>query len=393
MSGHQSTLPRARTTTFSRTNPRVDVIFNCVSGKCDPDEDLSVIRYTLEKSFEEVKVWSTTPEKGGEILGREALDSGAHVLVASGGDGTVAGVASAMKTKGVEEGEKPPLLGVIPRGTANALCAALDIPTDIEKAAEMIATGNVRRIDFPSVVHDDENVAGSMMLLCGIGFEAETVKRADRTLKKTLGAGAYALAGLASTWKQGSFRTDLVLYGVSDSLMFADGKAECGELHLKGLNLKGVTIANAAPPTSVMAQGIGQVMPDDGLLEVVCIAEDSPLGMIGLMISMLRSALLRTRERRGSVYGLRAKKVEVVCDPPQMIVIDGEEAGHTPISIHMDHGVDQVHIIAPKAGAVNRRRRRLSRSLVRLWRNVRGVSILALGVVLVGRMRHKQVMN
>lgn len=393
MSSHQSTLSRTRPTTFSSANPRVDVIFNCVSGNCDPNDDLSLIRSTLEKSFEEVKVWSTTPEKSGETLTHEALDSGARVLIASGGDGTVAGVACAMKKKGVKEGDKPPLLGVIPRGTANALCAALDIPTDIEKAAEMIGTGSVRRIDFPCVVHDDDHVASSMMLLCGIGFEAETVKRADRTMKKTLGASAYALAGLASTWKQGSFRTDLVLYGVKDSLMFADGKAECGELHLKGLHLKGVTIANAAPPTSVLAQGIGQVMPDDGLLEVVCIAEESPLGMIGLMISMLRSALLRTRERRGNVYGLRAKKVGVVCDPPQMIVIDGEEAGHTPIMIHMDPGIDQLHVIAPKAGTVNRRRRRLSRSLVRLWRNVRGVSVLALTVALLGKMRRKQLMD
>lgn len=390
MSDSQST-PRPRATTFSRANPRVDVIFNCVSGNRDPDDDLHIIRSTLEKSFEEVKVWSTTPEKGGETLGREALDSGAHLLVASGGDGTIAGVACAMKKKGVEEGEDPPLLGVVPRGTANALCAALDIPTDIKKAAEMIGTGSVRRIDFPSVIHDDESVPTSMMLLCGVGLEAETVKRADRGMKKILGTGAYALAGLTSTWTQGSFRTDLVLYGVNDSLMFAGGKAECEKLHLTGLNLKGVTIANAAPATSVLAQGIGKVTPDDGLLEVVCIAESSPIGMIGLMLSMLKSALLRTRQKRGNVYGLRARKVEVVCDPPQMIVLDGEEAGQTPVTISVDSGADQVNIIAPKAGTVNRRRRRVSRSLIRLWRNVRGVSILAATVAIVGTMRRKQL--
>lgn len=369
------------------------MIFNSVSGTRDPDADLAIIRSTLQKSFSDVKIWLTTAEKGGEALGHEALSSGANLLVACGGDGTVAGVAAALKKQPPREGEPPPVLGVVPRGTANALCAALDIPTNIRRAAAMIATGNVRRIDFPCVAQDGEETVDSMLLLCGIGLEAETVKRADRGMKRAWGAVAYAVAGLASTLEQRCFKTDLVLHGVDDALMFAEGKALSQELHLKGLMLKGVTVANAAPATSVLAQGIGQVRPDDGLLEVVCIASDSPLGIIRLMFSMLKSAMLRTRERRGTVYGLRARKVEIVCDPPQRIVIDGEAAGMTPIAVEMNPDVGHVQVIAPKAGTVNRRRRRLSRSLIRLWRNLRGVTFLALTVALMRRSRRKEIAN
>lgn len=376
-----------RVTSFSRSNPRVDVIFNSVSGTRDPDRDLTLIRSSLQTSFEDVRIWSTSPEKGGEELGKEAIDSGANVLVACGGDGTVAGVASAMKNAAMEEKDLQLVLGVIPRGTANAICAALDIPSKVKRAASMIASGNVRTVDFPCVAHEERSTAKSMLLLCGIGFEAETVKRANREMKRSLGAVAYAIAGLESTVKQEIFTTDLVLHGVEDSLMFAEGRMICGKLHMTGLKLKGVTIANAAPATSVLAQGIGEVRPDDGLMEVVCITSHSPLGMVRLMFSMLKSALLRTRERRGTVYGLRAKKVEIVCDPPQRIVLDGEDAGFTPIVVELDSQVDRLRVIAPKAETVNRRRRRLSRSLVRLWRNLRGVAVLAVTVSLVRRAR------
>lgn len=387
MSTQPSSPVRSRRTTFSSLHPRVDVIFNVVSGTRDPEVDLSLVRSSLEKSFERVVIWKTTPEKAGALLTREALMDGAKLLVACGGDGTVAEVASALEKGGATKGEEAPVLGVVPRGTANALCAALDIPTNVKNAADMIASGQVRKIDFPRVLHEDENVPSSMLLLCGIGLEADTVERADRGMKKALGTAAYAISGLRSTWEQKNFTTDIALYGVEDSLMFAEGNVKSGEMHLSNMQLKGVTIANAAPATSVLAQGIGRVTPDDGLLEVVCVSSSSPVGLIRTMLSMLRSALMRTRERRGKVYGLRARKVEITCDPPQHIVIDGEPAGKTPITIEMNPDIGQLQVIAPKAGTVNRRRRRFSRTLRRLWRNVRGVALLAVTVALMKRSR------
>lgn len=379
---------RRRSTTFSRANPRVDVIFNSVSGTRDPAADLTAITAALRKSFARVVVWRTTPAKAGDALGRDALANGARVLVACGGDGTVAAVAAAARAAAASAPAAPaPVLGVVPRGTANALCAALDIPANVKRAAEMVAAGSLRRIDFPRVVHGDERTPSSMLLLCGIGLEAETVKRADRGMKRMMGSLAYAVAGIASIWQQQSFRTNIVLYDMDDSLMFAEGAVRARELHLTDMRLKGVTIANAAPATSVLAQGIGQVRPDDGLLEVVCISSKTPLGMVRTMLSMLWTTLLRTRERRGNVYGLRARKVRIECTPPQRIVIDGEDAGLTPITVELPEENGEVHVIAPKAGTVTRRRRRFSRSLRRMWRNIRGVSVLALTVGLLKRLK------
>ena len=42
-----------------------------------------------------------------------------------------------------------------------------------------------------------------------------------------------------------------------------------------------ITISNTAPPTSVLAQGFGEVIPDDGVLEVtISVTQDRLQGII-----------------------------------------------------------------------------------------------------------------
>lgn len=390
------------TTEFSEQFSRLDLIYNVVSGSGDPEEDLEAILSILKKSFPTVRVWRTTEERDGHDLALDAVKDGAKLLVASGGDGTVAGVATAIKSssENSDTGSESPdgsvspiILGIIPRGTANALCSALHIPQDITASASMIASGPRRKIDFPTIESSEsddqstENRPPAMLLLCGIGLEAETVRRTDGELKKSIGAGAYAVAGLKTILEHASFRADITLYDTEDELPHVGGTTQSKELRLQDLKLQGLTVANAAPPTSVLAQGVGEVHPDDGLLEVVCIACEHPIGMIRTMLSMLRSAFLRTRIHRKNVYGLRAKRVEIECDPPQRIVIDGEEAGFTPITIELKTSNDQIQIIAPEADTVNRQKRQRSRSIIRLWRNVRGIAIFAVALGLLKKSR------
>ncbi|PXF40968.1 hypothetical protein BWQ96_09323 [Gracilariopsis chorda] len=376
-----------RLTSFSRQHRRVDVIFNKVSGRRKPDADSDIIQSTLQRSFERVVTWHTTEDKCGKAVGEEAIADGATVLIACGGDGTVTGVATAIQKRVEEEGDGAGdlMLGVVPRGTANALCNALDIPGNVKRAAEMIATGCVRRIDMAQVWGTEGKKR--MLLLAGIGLEAETVKGAPRAMKRALGALAYGVAGIRSIWKQEGFEATVIMHDVLDGKAFAKGQLEAKEMRLGGMVLKGVTVANAAPATSVLAQGVGTVRPDDGLVEVVCVASQTPWGMMRTMLLMLRSALLRRRETRGTVFATRARRVSVQCDPPQRVVVDGEPCGTTPVTVQLGARADAVRVIAPKAGAVNRRRRHLSRALIRLWRNARGAALLAVAIVALRRAR------
>ena len=75
---------------------------------------------------------------------RRVLDSGATVVAAGGGDGTVSTVAGALLDAGVP-------LGVLPLGTLNHFAKDLGLPVDLEQAVAVIANGRRVRVDVGEV--------------------------------------------------------------------------------------------------------------------------------------------------------------------------------------------------------------------------------------------------
>jgi diacylglycerol kinase family enzyme len=394
-----------------RRRPRVDVIFNPVSGCGDARADTAAMHNVLQRGYDSVRFHVTTPSRDAGELARDAVTDGARVIVAAGGDGTITAVVRAVRNAP----QVPPselkehdnesdvdrdqdrrkyrtrntlLFGVVPRGTANALCAVLGIPTQLDAAAALINRAPTRRIDVAVV-----NGSSSMLLQCGIGLEAEAVLRADRSLKNRYGPIAYQVAGILPMYQQKHFTVDVTLHDVRDTPPFTGGaRVESKVLHLRGMKVMAVTIANAAPSTSVLAHGIGVVSCDDGLLEFVVVSSRGVASLFHAMLDLFRSALLRKPLLRRDVFGLRARRVDVTCYPPQRVVVDGEDAGYTPVTIEIDPDLSkrQIELIAPKAGIVNRRNRHLMRTLTRLWRNLRGIVILYIATQGLRKVRSRR---
>jgi YegS/Rv2252/BmrU family lipid kinase len=158
------------------------LIFNPVAGQSNPEQDLEQIKSILEPTID-LNICFTTPDIEAAQLATEAIEKGAEAIIVSGGDGTVSQVAEAAIGTNIP-------LGIIARGTANAFANALNIPTQIEAACQAILGGTTRIVDAASCN------GKPMVLLAGIGFEAETVENADRATKDRLGMLAYILAGL-----------------------------------------------------------------------------------------------------------------------------------------------------------------------------------------------------
>jgi diacylglycerol kinase family enzyme len=116
----------------------------------------------------------TTPDVDAGQLAQEAVKQGVHTIIASGGDGTLSAAAEALMGTSIP-------LGVISRGTANAFASALGIPDTIEAACQTILAGKTKVVDTALCN------GKPMVLLVGIGFEAEVVEKADRETKKPLG--------------------------------------------------------------------------------------------------------------------------------------------------------------------------------------------------------------
>lgn len=77
-------------------------------------------------------------------LAHDAMRQGFETVVACGGDGTVSAVASALT--GSEAA-----LGIIPVGTLNHFAKDLQIPLDMEAAAQVISRGRIEKVDAGEV--------------------------------------------------------------------------------------------------------------------------------------------------------------------------------------------------------------------------------------------------
>lgn len=278
------------------------LIFNPVAGQGDPEVDLAQIRATLEPEMD-LDIYMTTEEIGADKLAQAAIKRGVEAIIASGGDGTLSAVAVAVANTDIP-------LGIISRGTANAFAVALGIPDTIDAACRTILQGVTRDVD---VAYCNDL---PMILLVGIGFEAETVERADREAKKRFGMMAYILAGFQELRELESFDVEIE---TEDKIIKTTAAA--------------VTVANAAPPTSVLAQGPAGIVYNDGLLDLTIVAPNSKAGAIAATYHLFQTASSRNAAERDDIGYLRGKQFKITTDPPQKVVIDGEVVGTTPVDI------------------------------------------------------------
>lgn len=280
------------------------LIYNPASGQGSVDQDLDLIKQLLQPHMS-LHIHETAADTHPKELVKEAIAQNADLVIASGGDGTVSAVAGALIDTGVP-------LGIIPRGTANAFAVALGIPRlqPIRAACQTILAGHTLKVDAARCN------GLPMILLAGVGYEAETVELANREMKEQWGAMGYLMAGWQILDEQNPF----------DAEIEAEGEVQ----HIQAT---AITVANAAPITSILAQGAGQVIYNDGLLDITIAGAESKLQAVTTMLRMLGAALTKAGVQQQNVVHGRAKKIRITTNPPQKVVIDGELVGTTPIDV------------------------------------------------------------
>jgi YegS/Rv2252/BmrU family lipid kinase len=278
------------------------LIFNPVAGQSDPEQDLLTIETFLATEID-LDIRLTTPEVDAGQLAHEAVERGVHMIIASGGDGTLSAAANALVGTNIP-------LGIISRGTANAFASALGIPDTIEGACQTILQGTTRVVDAAQCN------GKPMVLLAGVGFEAEMVEKADRESKNRFGMLAYIMAGVKQLREFDTF----------------EAKIETDEKVIT-VTAGAVTVANAAPPTSILAQGPAGIIFDDGLLDLTVVAPQNRTGAIASAYHLLQSAFRGDAAERDDIGYLRARRIKVTTEPPQKVVLDGEIIGTTPIDV------------------------------------------------------------
>lgn len=264
------------------------------------------------KAYFDLTLKLTTENISANTFAKKARSSGADIIIACGGDGTVTEVASEIVNTDIA-------LGIIPLGTTNALSHALFglgsklIP--VSQALDNIIQGHYQAID---TARCNEQL---VLLLVGIGFEQQMIESANRERKNALGQFAY-LDGL---WR--AVNADITL---TVQLSLDDAEPTTLSTH-------SLIVANAAPFTSVLAQGDGEPNMTDGLLDITWLdSGDEPKEQLLSLAELAIAGWVKEGNKdtdaklpsapstATKVHHAHAKKVNISSQPKCKYVIDGE---------------------------------------------------------------------
>lgn len=290
---------------------RAHVIINPASGSNEP------ILNQLNSVFYAAGVdWDVSLTKRSGDARRQAAaaaESGAEVVAAYGGDGTVMEAATGLMGSDIP-------LAILPGGTNNVVSVELGVPKNLVEAAALIcgAPATIRPVDMGKT--GDEY----FILRISIGYEAVINELADREAKDRYGGLAYTLAGIKALRNPpiGKYRLTM------------DGRSE----ELEGLTCMIANSANLGIPGVSLAH---EVDVGDGLLDVVIVRHADLDSLLSVAGSVADS------ERIGHpLPHWQAREVTVEADPPQSVAGDGEIWDPTPISASVVPAAVQVVVPA-----------------------------------------------
>ncbi|WP_194785193.1 diacylglycerol/lipid kinase family protein [Actinomyces haliotis] len=285
----------------------------------------------------------TSLAEPGPTQARLAVASGAQLVVAVGGDGTVRAVAAALAGTGIE-------MGVLPLGTANLAARNLGLPVrDLDALIHAAAHGEARPADLAWVssgAPDPEALAAvrtppggwarptlgaehACIIVTGIGFDAGLVASTRPRLKARIKWGAYAVAAMANLWSP--------RLGMTLDLTGTDGERTTELLTARTLLLAnggrlpgGITLMRSATM-------------DDGVMDLAAI--DTVAGLAG-WTSLARQVLppfaatySRPERSLGRVRLRRGVEARVRLDTPAMVEVDGDLLPPTrDVRVRLDAG-------------------------------------------------------
>jgi diacylglycerol kinase (ATP) len=122
----------------------------------------------ISRYFPEAEISFTKEPDNTSLLAKEAQESGAKLIVAGGGDGTVHNVV-----KGLLLPDPNLVIGILPLGTGNALAINLNIPLNPKKALKALST-KAKTMPMDLGLVDSERFINTV----SIGLDAEINQKA-----------------------------------------------------------------------------------------------------------------------------------------------------------------------------------------------------------------------
>ena len=275
---------------------RAVLIVNPFASRVTDEAVASVERQLMKAAY--VRTVRTEQPRHAIELAREAAD--ADALIIFSGDG---GFNEALN--GVARDDLP--LGFIPGGGTSVLPRALGLPRDPEEAAEQVA--DALSHDRTRHISTGRVNGRRFAFNAGLGLDAEVVRKIDERGRAEDGRRPGDLAFL------GTF---------ARTLIEQRGRLEPA-LEVAGFGRAAfVLVANVNPYTFLKALAI-QVAPEAMFEEGLDFL--APVSVTPRSIPPLLFALATGRPARNALRGHDLDRVEVQCDRPLPLQVDGEDLG------------------------------------------------------------------
>lgn len=293
---------------------RAALVVNPTKAGADDARRL-LLRLSREKGWEDPLVLETTIDDPGEGQAREAVDQGATVVIAAGGDGTVRAVGGALVGT-------PVALGILPLGTGNLLARNLDVVLDRpEWALRTALSGRSALIDTGTLRVEPDGEAKTFLVMAGIGFDAEVMGTVNEDLKDRVGWLAYAEAGSRK----------LLGHRVDVTITTDDGEE-------RPAKIRSIVAGNCG-----RLQGGVWLFPDaeidDGLLDLLIVSPRNLAEWVGVLTSIIGKRVrrgLHTATLQGETFIVRASEgVEVQVDGDAFGTTEFLELAVEPASLHV----------------------------------------------------------
>jgi diacylglycerol kinase (ATP) len=239
-----------------------------------------------------------------------AIGSGADLLIAGGGDGTIS-------TAGRLLAHRDMALGLLPLGTTNNFARTARVPLALDQAVATLVGGKVVDVDLG--LADGVPFTNHV----GVGLSADVMLKAPHLLKRVSGRVAYPMTALGLLTRHRPMR----------SVVRAGGREH--EFHTHQLYVANGGFHAGRPITA-------DADADDRLL--VAYAVGGPAKSTLLRESARNAATGHRRSLRHDPF-LAVGELTLETDRPARVEVDGELRGETPLRIGLD--ANALRMMAP----------------------------------------------
>ena len=238
---------------------------------------------------------------------RRAAKQGCQLVIAAGGDGTVAAVARGLIGTSAT-------LGILPLGTYNNTATSLGIPTDVHEACALIAAGVERRVDVGEVRATGKRKPAVFLEIGAVGLPATLTSLGQHLEKGRWDAARETVApALAMQPTQARLRLD--------ESAAHEARTLC------------VLVANG-PRTGAGIDAASAARMDDGLLDVHVYEDVDQAALAAQVVASQGDAESVAQIARRA----QARHLRVDTERPLPVLADSKVVGTTPATFRVVAG-------------------------------------------------------